>query len=158
MPLGLTRPAALAAEGVLPSEVEWAFLPLSACRHAVRTLSFPIQVRVGIWLVVSEDSSGIKLGCAGSEERRSGSPSLRLPISLNTTLPISDSYGLPMYVIHGFVAVNLVLTVCSGILPDTRYLGRYLISCLIKFHLPLTFPADYLHPSHCHANRLLRHG
>jgi hypothetical protein len=35
---------------------EWTFLPLSACRHAVRTLSFPTQVRVGIWLVVSEDS------------------------------------------------------------------------------------------------------
>jgi hypothetical protein len=37
-------------------EEEWTFLPLSACRHAVRTLSFPTQVRVGIWLVVSEDS------------------------------------------------------------------------------------------------------
>ena len=55
MPPGLNHPAALAAEGMLPSKVEWTFLPLSACRHAVRTLSFPTQVRVGIWLVVSED-------------------------------------------------------------------------------------------------------
>ena len=38
-----------------PCEEEWTFLPLSACRHAVRTISFPTQVRVGIWLVVSED-------------------------------------------------------------------------------------------------------
>ena len=46
---------ALAAEEKLPSEKEWTFLPLSACRHAVRTISFPTQVRVGIWHVVSED-------------------------------------------------------------------------------------------------------
>jgi hypothetical protein len=55
VPLRLTHPEALAAEGMFPSEAEWTFLPLSACRHAVRTLSFPTQVRVGIWLVVSED-------------------------------------------------------------------------------------------------------
>ena len=36
---------------------EWTFLPLSACRHAVRTISFPTQVRVGIRHVVSEDFS-----------------------------------------------------------------------------------------------------
>ena len=79
VPPGLTHSAALAAEGMSPSEAEWTFLPLSACRHAVRTLSFPTQVRVGIWLVVSEDFN---------EDR-----------------------------------------------------------------LSLTFPADYLHPSRCHASR-----
>ena len=57
MPPGPIHPTALAAEGTLPSEVEWTFLPLSACRHAVRTLSFPTLVGVGIWLVVSEDFS-----------------------------------------------------------------------------------------------------
>src|SRR5207247_6777526 len=46
----------------------------------------------------------------------------------------------------------LFLTVRSGFLPDTRYLGRYLISLSTKLHLPLTFPADCLHPSHFHVN------
>jgi hypothetical protein len=64
VPPGLTHPTALAAEGMLPSKMEWTFLPLSACRHAVRTLSFPTQVRVGIWLVVSEDSSEDRLSPA----------------------------------------------------------------------------------------------
>ena len=28
--------------------------------------------------------------------------------------------------------------------------GRYLTSLPTNWHLPLAFPADYLHPSHCH--------
>ncbi len=63
VPLDVPSIAALSAEGTLlrtinDREVEWTFLPLSACRHAVRTISFPTLV--GIWHIVSEDSSKIR--------------------------------------------------------------------------------------------------
>src|SRR5258708_27994213 len=38
----------------LPREAGWTFLPSSACRHAVRTISSPACA--GDWRVVSEDS------------------------------------------------------------------------------------------------------
>ena len=56
-PLRSALRTALAAEGSFPCEVEWTFLPPSACRHAVRTVSFPTPLAVGIWRTVSEDSS-----------------------------------------------------------------------------------------------------
>ena len=57
---------------------EWTFLPLSACRHAVRTISFPTQVRVGIWHVVSEDSSKMEAKPQGLKPHRFAAMAARL--------------------------------------------------------------------------------
>src|SRR5213082_2651488 len=40
-------------------EVGWAFLPSSACRHAVRTISSPACA--GDWRIVSEDSESFPI-------------------------------------------------------------------------------------------------
>ena len=126
--------------------MEWTFLPPSAYRYAVRTVSFPTRIAVGIWRTVSEDSS--RTFNLGSREARTGDIwffSIEASNFCQATLPC---FCFSRFHSHAFAAHGSN----SGFLPDTRTLGRYLINFLTKRHLLLAFPADCLHPAHFHVN------
>ena len=55
---GISLDVVTSSCGILPEE-GWTFLPSSACRHAVRTISSPACA--GVWRIVSEDSEPLPI-------------------------------------------------------------------------------------------------